>query len=146
MFNFFNNNKADNHISLIFNGLTLNQRMSIINLLSSIAFCDGDNGNQEKEMKYLNSYFRILNVRFDNCMKYHEINGLSRIFEDLKCMSRKQKEFLVSIVWELVICDGRPNETEIQVTMNMFEKIGISQEEFMDILNKTLTIINHYNK
>lgn len=146
MFNLFKYQQGNNPISSIFKDLTINQRMSIMNLLSSIAFCDGLNENQDKVMDYLNTYFRILNVRYDNCMQYHKTSGFLKIFEDLRNISKEQKEFLVIIAWELMICDGRPGETEIQVTVNIFEKIGISQDNFMEIIKKTQAIMNHLNK
>ena len=52
----------DNPVSKMFNNLTKNQEMSILNLLSVIAFSDGEGTNPDREMEELNSYINILDV------------------------------------------------------------------------------------
>ncbi len=140
MFNLFNKKPEVNPISEIFSDLSLNQKMSIMNLLLTVGICDGEQGNQEKELQYLNTYVRILEVRQDKCMPYLESFGHARIFSDLKTISQNQKEFLVVAAWDMIICDGRPNETELQVVVNLFEQIGISEDKFVEIIEKTQAI------
>jgi uncharacterized tellurite resistance protein B-like protein len=147
MFNLFNKKEA-NSISEVFNELTTNQKMSINNLLTTIAVCDGKEGDLNKEMQYLNTYIGILGVRNNRCIAYLKSEGPQKMINDLKSISQKQKEVLVIAAWELIICDGRPNETESQVTIRLFEQIGISEEQFMATIKKTQTIYNEtiYNE
>ena len=58
MFNLFNKKKEENPISDMFSDLTTNQKMSVMNLLLTIGVCDGEQGNQDKELQYLNTYVK----------------------------------------------------------------------------------------
>lgn len=146
MENFLNNDKPINPISEVFNNLSTNQKMSIINLLQLIAVSDSDQGNREKELKFLNSYIDILYVPFDKCMVYFQTDGPKKIITDLTTLSKNQKEFLAYIAWEMIICDGNANETEVTLTVNIFSQIGISEENFVKTIEKNRAILNQFNK
>ena len=144
MFNFFKKQKEENPISDIFKDLNTNQKMSIANLLLTIGVCDGNQGNEEKEIQYLNSYVKILDIRSDRSMTYLKTHGHERTIEDLKPLSKSQKEFLVVAAWEMIICDARPNETELQVAINIFGELGISEDEFIGTVEKTQALIKRF--
>lgn len=144
MFNLFNKKKEENPISDMFSDLTTNQKMSVMNLLLTIGVCDGEQGNQDKELQYLNTYVKILDVRSDRSMAYLESYGHERIIDDLKTLSKNQKEFLVVAAWEMITCDGRPNETELQVAGAIFEQIGITEEQFVATIEKTQALMKHF--
>lgn len=133
MFNFFNRKKEDNPIGEVFSDLTTNQKMSIMNLLLIIGVCDAKQGNQEKELQYLNTYVEILNVRSDKSMTYLETYGKGRIIEDLRYLTKNQKEFLIVATWEMICCDGEANDTELEFLGTIFEKLGVSEEQFIAI-------------
>lgn len=143
MFNLFNKNK--NPISDMFSDLSENKKMSVMNFLLTIGVCDGEQGNQEKELQYLNSYVKILGVRQDQCMPYLEAYGHSRIISDLNTITQSQKEFLVVAAWEMIICDGRPNETELEVAANLFEQIGVSEDKFIETIEKTNLLMKKFS-
>lgn len=145
MFNFFKKEKETNPISMILNDLTLNQKKSVINLLLTIGVCDPDQSNPDLEIQYLNSYIDILDVRQDMCMQYLQEYGQSRIINDLKTISKNQKEFLVAASWDMIICDGQPNEIELQVTIDIFEQIGITEDNYIGIIQKTQAIAKQFS-
>ena len=136
MFNLFKNKKENNPISEIFSDLTTNQKMSIFNLLTTIASCDGDEGDFDIELKYLNVYVNILSVNGSRCTRYLESGGLITIINDLKNINRNQKEFLVVSAWEIIICDGRPNEKELDALGQLFNALGINENEIAEIVAK----------
>jgi len=144
MFNLFNKKKEENPISDAFIGLTLNQKMSIVNLLLTIGVSDGEQGNSEKELRYLNTYVNILNVRSDKSMQYLSAFGHQRIVDDLKNISSDQKDILIVAAWEMITCDGNPNEMELQVTTNLFEQIGVNEDRFIETIKKTQALMNHF--
>lgn len=137
MFNLFKK-KEENPIAEIYKNLTNNQKMSIINLLNAIAISDSGESIADIEEQFLNTFIDILQVRADNCMAYLNSGGGEKLFNDLKSLDQKQKEFLLVTVWDMIICDGRPNETELNFAMNAFEKIGISNVKFDEILRETM--------
>lgn len=146
MFNLFNKKKGENPVSDIFSNLSINQKMSIINLLLTIGVCDDEQGNQEKELQYLNTYIQILDISSDTSLAYLKSYGHERIIEDLKILSKSQKELLVVVAWGMIICDGRSNETELQVTNAIFEKLGVSEDQFFSIIEKTQALMKHVSE
>jgi uncharacterized tellurite resistance protein B-like protein len=127
----------DNPVSKMFNNLTKNQKMSILNLLSVIAFSDGEGTNPDREMEELNSYINILDVHQGECQAYMNNYGLERMIQDLKSLSEKTHQFLVICAWDLIICDGRVNEDELTITVQLFDALGISEEKFMSTIKKS---------
>lgn len=145
MFNLFKK-KEENPISQVFNDLTINQKMSVMNLLITVGVCDGEQGNVDKEMKYLNTYVEILDVRSDRSLAYLKSEGHQRMINDLKLLSESQKEFLVVAAFEMIICDGRPNETELTITGKIFEQFGIDEDKFIATIEKTQALMEHFSK
>jgi uncharacterized tellurite resistance protein B-like protein len=144
MVNFFNKKQEENPISVMLSDLSENQKMSVVNLLLTIGVCDGDQGNQEKEIQFLNTYVSILDVRQDKCTPYLEAYGYTRIISDLKTISQRQKEFLIVSVWDMIICDGRPNDTELRVASDLFEQFGVPEDLFYDTIQKTQALMKHF--
>ena len=136
MFNLFNKKKEQHPISTIFNDLSSNQKMSIFNLLTTIASCDGNDGDFDIELKFLNVYIDILDINGSKCTRYLQSHGLESTISDLKSISQKQKEIIVIIAWKIVICDGRPNAKEINAFGNFFKAIGIEEEQQLEIIAK----------
>lgn len=146
MFGFFKNKKSNNPVSEAFIDLSIDQKMSIMNLLTLVAFCDKDQGNIETEVEFLNNYVSILGVNSSLCMKYYEEKGQKQMFDDLKILSRFQKELLTITSFELINCDGRPNETELTITPILFENIGVSDSEYVATIDKSQILIKHFNQ
>ena len=149
MFNLFKKKKEQNPVSEMLKDLSNNQKMSVINLLFNVAVCDDDEGNEQKEnehkeQEYLNTFAQMLDIRADRCMLYLKSFGFERIIYDLSTLSKKQKEFLVLSAWEMINCDGSPNETEFQVTGAIFEKIGVSDEQVVAIIEKSQILMKHF--
>jgi len=143
MFNFFKK-KKENPISKVFTDLTSNQKMSVLNLLISIAVCDSGQGDRAKETKFLNTYIDILGVRSDKSMDYLESQGQSRLISDLKPLSQTLKEFLVIVAFDLINCDGSPNEPELVMLTSLFGQIGINEDKLFEVLKKSQLISKRF--
>lgn len=146
MFGLFNKKQPSNPIVEAFRDLTLDQKMSIMNLLMTVAICDGDKGNQDIEMQFLNTYVEILGVNSSKCMRYRDEKGQEQMLEDLKPLSKEQKELLTIASFEMINCDGRPNETELNVTAALFEHIGVSDAEYVATIKKSQALLKHFNQ
>lgn len=144
MFNLFKKKKEQHPIADVFHDLTNNQKMSVLNLLLTIGICDGEQGNQQKELQYLNTYSRIFQIRSEACMNYLSSFGHDRIISDLKNLSLSQKEFLAVASWEMINCDGRANDIEIEVAGNLFEKMGFSEKQFVDTIQKSQMLMKRF--
>ncbi|HNW96807.1 MAG TPA: hypothetical protein PKK00_00185 [Bacteroidales bacterium] len=140
MFNFKKKNEI-NPINEVLNDLTINQKMSVLNLLLTIAICDGDQGNNGKEIFLLSTYINTLAINSERCTEYFKSGGQARIISDLKPLSPNQKEFLVIAAYEMMSCDAKPNEKEIIVTTNIFKQIGINEDNFIATVQKSKELV-----
>ena len=119
--------------------------MSILNLLTAIAVSDGQGPNPDREMQELNSYIRILDVHQSECEVYFNNYGYEGIIQDLKSLSENQNKFLIICAWDLIICDGSPNEDELSRTVQLFEAIGISEAKFISTIKKSQEIMKKFS-
>ena len=131
----FSSSNEKNQISKVFGDLTTNQKMSIINLLLSIALCDQDLGDRNKEMNCLNIYSDILDVKSDLCLTYYA-KGFQIMINDLKILNENQKDFLIVAAFEMITCDTSPNEIELAVTEQLFEQIGVEWSKVLRVIEK----------
>lgn len=115
-----------------------------MNLLLLLAASDQPYGDDEKELRYLNSYSDMFNIPASRSMPYFKTYGTERIIEDLKILTISQREFLIIVAWEMINCDGKPNQQEIQATATLFEQMGISEETFMSTVQKTSALMAHF--
>ncbi|BBE17853.1 hypothetical protein AQPE_2012 [Aquipluma nitroreducens] len=138
--------KEPNPISNEWSNLTINQRMSVLNLIFSISI--GDNGLEDsnKRVSILNTYIGLLGVRSDQCMAYFTSEGYTKMVSDLIPLSQKQKEFLIIAAYEMITRNGKAKDTELIMTGNIFEQIGIDAERFMATIEKAVALTNYFSK
>jgi hypothetical protein len=129
-------NKQENPIAEVFNDLTENQKMSVMNLFITIVISEGEQAIKDKEMNYINTYISILSTRSDKCMAYMTTEGAQRMISDLKKLSKSQLEFLVGVTFEIITCEGRPSNTKITVTAELFEQLGFKEHEYIATIDK----------
>lgn len=139
MTDYTNRNKIREVMLDAISSFTINQKMSFINLLMVIAVCDdevNDNPDDQSELRCINNYIDIVGVGYNNCQAYQERTGFNQIFTDLKLLPDNSKELLVIASYEVITSDGGPNITELDVANVLFEKIGVSDEEYINIIDK----------
>ena len=122
--------------------LTKWQKMSFTNLLCLIARSDGD--FNIKEMEYLNTCY--LGFSYEQCASYLDAWGKGRLFEDLKKLTSSQKNYLLMSALELINCDGRANETEMNALMLAFEELGYTEDQLLEDVQKNLLLMNMFLK
>jgi uncharacterized tellurite resistance protein B-like protein len=136
----FSPKRNENPIYQIYKDLTTNQKMSLINFLTSIAAVDGKQGNFEQELNYIASYCETLNVKFDRSREYFLRGKREQIIYDLNSMNKDQKELLINIAFGVVTCDGPPNQQELDMIVTMFDLIGIDEDKIIENMEKTAAI------
>jgi len=142
----FNSSKNidKNPIKKMFSESTINQKMSALNLLFTIALSDAEYGDSEKKINYLNSYVRPLGLNASKSQDYLKEYGHDRMITDLNLLSQTQKEFLVAASYELMICDGRPNQDALKVTLMFFKLIGIDDLKYTSVVENGYALLKHY--
>ena len=138
------NEYMENPIKQIFKDLNSNQKMSIINLLVTLAEEEETSSVKLEKIKCLNSYIDILNVRQDDCTNYFRIKGALQMINDLKVLPKTQKEFLVIVGYEMLYCGGKPNLEDISLIISIFEKLDIDEDKFVEIIAKNHAIMKTF--
>lgn len=142
MFNLFNK-KNDHPVTSLFSNCTVNQKMSLINFLLTIISCDTEKINKytAKRIELLNTNRRVLEVDKDKCMTYLESHGIARTLSDLRSISENQKEYLIVAGYNILTCDGSASENEADITLRMFDDIGVSDIHFEKTIKKTQALM-----
>jgi len=133
----------ENPVRYSMRNLNLNQRMSVVNMLKGIGVCDLPRGSTTKELQYLNNTIMILGVRADECQAYLKAEGEIQMLWDLSELSDSEKDMLIHMAWDMVICDGQANEKEFKALEYLFGELGISMEQFANTTRKTQAIMNY---
>lgn len=134
MFNLFKKKKEEtkkneeNPISEVFSDLTVNQKMSVINLLLTMFFIDGEPSHPDKGMQYVNTYIKMLGVRYGDCNAYLK---LERTATDLRPIAIDQKEFVFIALWEIMTINGRPSQNALKFFTQLFKVLGITDEKYI---------------
>ncbi len=129
-------------VAKMFEGCTVNQKCSIFQLLFFAAVCD--ESNSPKEVSILNSYLEILGLSQKQPLLYFEQNGKDVMENDIKSLPQSVKEFLVFAAYELCCADGPCNNKEILYFDYIFPKMGLSENEVVDIIQKGLALYNKF--
>jgi len=145
MFNLFKK-KEKNPIKNEWSDLTINQKMSILNLLFVISI--GDNGldDSSKRISFLNTYIGLLGVSRDRCQAYFETQGYEIMIKDLNQLSQTHKEFLIVAAYEMITRSGKVKDNEINMTGNIFERIGIDSDKFFATIEKAILLTNYLSE
>lgn len=121
-----------------FTGTSTNQKKSVLNFFQLLITSDGDVGDIEMELVYLNYFAEIFNIDGNESTSYLERDGMQRLFDDLNSLTEKQKDFLVISSFKITVCDGRPNEKEIEFLLHSFHKIGIPENRYKSVIEETM--------
>jgi len=140
MFNFFKK-KSYNPNEVMLGGLTANQKMSAINLLCLIARSDGM--FTKREIEYMNTCY--LGYSLEQCSSYLNLSGNDGMLNDLKQLSSSQKDYLLVTAFELMLCDGKINETEKNVFEWAFENLGYTQDGMIEVMEKAMLLKRKFN-
>jgi len=140
MLDFFKNKKNYNPNEEVLGNLTPNQKKSVTNLLFLIARSDGE--FNKKELDYLNTCF--LGYSTIECTAYLDLGGHNQMFKDIMQLSSSQKDYVLFTAFELMNCDAKINEIEMNIFVGAFEKIGYTEDDIVNVINKTILLINKF--
>lgn len=133
-------NKEKNKMEpIIFKNLTINQRKSIVNFHSAVGLSDGEINYQEAEI--ITKLCILCRVSLEDCMEYFEHEGgREKLIKNLSTISESEKDILNLSIWNLIVCDEKPNEKELSGTFSVLENIGVSEDDFFESIEKGLQV------
>lgn len=123
------------------------QKTVIARLLFHIAEADGD--TNEKEWQQLNQAFSIIGYNpLDKEMQEISLkiagHSLANLINVLDTLDKSDKEWFAITVYSLIMCDSDATEAEINQALYIITKIGISEDEFYNIVETAMTIYNKF--
>lgn len=138
MFNFLKskNDPVREHLSTFQDGFTKEQKSAIIGFFVMTAKADGN--FHPKEMESIEQSARLLGIEIDDPIhRKTAANGLDYIVKTLMTLNQSQKEWFVVALNSLIGADGIFEQVEINSIINICERLGISEDEFIGIINKS---------
>ena len=148
MFSFFkkkknNNSPVHEHLGGFQNEFNKNQKASIISSLIIIAKSDGVH---PKEMEFIERTMEILDVDAeDEVFSEFAKKDKDNLIRHLDSLSKNQKEWYVVAVHGLVSSDGKINEREVDFATGFCGDIGISEDEYIQIIKKTEALSENFS-
>ena len=125
---------------------TIEQKIAVIHNLLVVAQCDGE--LHPKEVDSIKLSAKALGIDFD-------VNNLSPLmlamFRQnniplLNTLNKSQKEWFIIAMHTVMHSDGKVLETEVQYCLIIAEDIGISANEYKQILEKMDALYNLFLK
>ena len=117
--------------------LTIEQKAAIVSIL--IVMAKADRKVVDSETKFIDSIANYLNISpFDSIMQKLASSGKAELMRILNTLSRSQKEWLIELIYSIVIIDGVVEDIEMSYVSGISEEIGISESEFVSIVKNKI--------
>ena len=130
-------------IDQTFGHLEQSKRMSIINLFFFLSGVDGN--RSETKLNYISDFCDALNVDAESSVYQYQSGGYPQLKSHLSILSNAQKELLVFSVFDLLGCDGKPTEKELNTMVQIFDQVGVDEDEIVAIMDKGISLNRKFN-
>jgi|SRR5690606_5267576 len=146
MFNFFNKKKEDpirEHLGGFQDNFTKEQKAAILGSLVILAKSDGQ--VHPKEMQNIEQTGRLLGIELDDPVFARVASGgKNEITRILNTLDRSQKEWYIITLHSMVAADGKVEEIEISYALGFADDIGISEDEYVQIIQKAELLMKKF--
>lgn len=147
MFSFFkkkkNNSPVNEYLKDFQNEFNKKQKVAIISSLILIAKSDGVHPS---EMEFIERTIEILNIDVDDELFIEFAKkDPDYIIKYLDSLSKTQKEWYVVAVHGLVSSDGKANKRELDFAFGFCDGIGITEDEYIQIIKKTDALSKNFS-
>lgn len=120
-------------------GFTNQQKAAIIS--SMIIVTKTPNGITKVEWNYIEKSANLLNIGLDDPeLETIPQKGRINLVSILNTLSRSDKEWFSYSLYTLLHQNGKPEGNKLQIALTILNDIGISQDEFLGIVNKANAI------
>lgn len=122
---------------------TKEQKAAIIGTLAVIAHSDGS--VHQKEMQQIDQTCKLLGIEPDDPIFASVARqGPNYSINILNSLDRSQKEWYVLAVHQMVRADGKVENVEISYSLGFCEKIGISEDDYIQIIQKAEMLLKKF--
>lgn len=122
---------------------TKEQKAAIIGCLIIIAKSDG--GTDDHEINLLEKFAKFIDINLEDPIITDQISGGRKLLTSrLNSMSQKNKEWFAVAGYEMGICNGVSDDEQINVLLSILDDIGISEDKFVDVVEKSKQLYNKF--
>lgn len=138
MFGFFKKKKdpVREHLGDFQNSFTKEQKVAILGSLVILAKSKGQ--MLPKEIDLIEQTGRVLGLDVDEAL-FAKIagGGIDELMRILKTLNQSQKEWFVISMRSMTAASGKVNEEQIALAFGLAEKIGFTENEIIELIDKT---------
>lgn len=145
MFDFskIKSHQVKNDISLFQNQYTELQKAAILGALIVVAKSDGE--VHPKEFKKIEDTATLLGTDMSDPLHLAVIQSKAQMIAILNSLTRKQKEWFILCLHEMVLIDGQVKDIEVSFALGFARDLGISEYEYFEIIDKAIAISNFFS-
>ena len=126
-------------------GFTKEQKAAIIGSLIIISKADGQ--IHPNKIHYIEYTAKLLGIEFgDPIFPMSVSKGKDYMISILNTLDSSKKEWYVATVHGMVLADGEVESIEVSFALGICEDIGISEEKYVEIIEKGQAIAKLYFK
>ena len=150
LFNFFKKHKKQNvvneHLGEFQTEFNQQQKKAVMISLFIIANSDGEFHNMENQ--FFEQTATLLGYRLSSDLDttIDEFMTMDResLFRNLNSLGESQKDWYIVTAFGMVHADGKALEEEFQNMIVFFEKMGISEQRFENVIKKTELLMQNF--
>tara|TARA_R100001377_G_C3164069_1_gene100680 strand:- start:198 stop:647 length:450 start_codon:yes stop_codon:yes gene_type:complete len=124
-------------LSKLYSHYSQEEKSIILAILYLAGSCDNaaigfSNARIEKELNVLNSLVDIFGVKAEKSLSLMQIIGPDRLILKLASFEKSKIDTVLIMVVEMLCCDGKPNEEELNFLFTVLDSVNISPAVFMN--------------
>ena len=93
--------------------------------------------SNKAEIDYVGTHCVMLQVSFEEARIYISTHGIDRMISDLSKLNEAQTDIMILLVHGMVCADGPPNSRELEYVSIFMDKIGISEDRYINVVKKS---------
>ncbi|WP_310560162.1 hypothetical protein [Flavobacterium sp.] len=132
-------------IFAVWDNLNKSQKLTAMTILGIFNIASEKKETKIKRENLINLSLKELDIKYKEYDDYINCINPEIIRNKLTDISNSEKDLLITLAYEVLFCDGMPNEKEYVLMENLFKNIAkINQDELMKGFQKIQTLLNHF--
>jgi hypothetical protein len=141
MFSFFKRSPAPHRASELYAHYTEREKKVILGMMILAAINDTRALN-DSEAQFLNEWVEVFQLPAHKVRSYLDSDASDNILGELTRLSSEKKEMALLAIYSIIACDGRPNRKEAEFLNDTVNEVGVSPQQFIQLIEQKNTILD----